>query len=142
MRRLSWSLTILSFARIRFAIVIRLIQNRPLLDFPQMCVKPRKSNVSGLPRPRPARFAAANRPNSISRVLSGCSSRPNFLPSHSSRAPRSAPRESNHSCSPGVGSIGTTSVQVRGLFSIARARDRLTWRRCVGSMRPVKLFNS
>ena len=49
-RRFSWSLTAFSFARIRFEIVIRLSQNRPLLDFAQMCVKPRKSNVSGLPR--------------------------------------------------------------------------------------------
>ena len=40
-------------ARIRFEIVMRLIQNRPLFDFAQMCVKPRKSNVSGLPRPGP-----------------------------------------------------------------------------------------
>ena len=46
--------------------------------FAQMCVKPRKSNVSGLPRPRSCRRSAANRPNSIRRVFSGCSSRPNF----------------------------------------------------------------
>jgi hypothetical protein len=44
MRCLSWPWTAFSFARIRFAIVIR-----PSLDFPQMCVKPRKSNVSGFP---------------------------------------------------------------------------------------------
>src|SRR6266536_455388 len=78
MRRLSWSLTAFSLARIRFEIVIRLTQNRPLFDLAQMCVKPRKSNVSGLPSPRPARSRAANRPNSISRVLPGCSSSPNF----------------------------------------------------------------
>lgn len=46
------------FARIRFEIVMRLSQNRPVLDFAQMCVKPRKSNVSGLPRPRLARSRA------------------------------------------------------------------------------------
>lgn len=33
-----------------------------------VCVKPRKSNVSGLPKPRFLRFLAAKRPNSISRV--------------------------------------------------------------------------
>ena len=54
MRSLSWSLTSRSFARIRFEIVMRLIQNRPFLDLAQMCVKPRKSNVSGLPCPRAA----------------------------------------------------------------------------------------
>src|SRR6266516_111230 len=52
MRRLSWSLTAFSFARIRFEIVIRFSQNRPFPDFAQMCVNPRKSNVSGLPSPR------------------------------------------------------------------------------------------
>ncbi len=35
---------------------------------PLMCVKPRKSNVSGLPSPLRARFSSANRPNSIRRV--------------------------------------------------------------------------
>ena len=44
----------------------------------QMCVKPRKSNVSGFPSPAACRSRAANRPNSISRVLPGCSSSPNF----------------------------------------------------------------
>jgi hypothetical protein len=43
----------------------------------QMCV-PRKSKVSGLPRPGSARLWAANRPNSMSRALSGCSSSLNF----------------------------------------------------------------
>src|SRR6267378_8177451 len=70
-RRLSWSLTSASFARIRFEIVTRLTQNRPFFDFPHMCVKPKKSNVSGLPKPRFPRRSAAYRPNSISRVLSG-----------------------------------------------------------------------
>ncbi len=42
-------------------------------DLPQMKVKPRKSKVSGLPSPRCARSAAAWRPNSIRRVLSGWS---------------------------------------------------------------------
>ena len=44
MRRLSWSLTAFSLARIRFEIVIRFSQNRPFPDFAQMCVKPRKSS--------------------------------------------------------------------------------------------------
>jgi hypothetical protein len=85
MRCLSWSLTRLSCARIRFEIVIRFTQNRPFPVVAQMCVKPRKSNVSGLPLPRRAWFEAANRPNSISRVLSGCSSSPNFA--NRSRSP-------------------------------------------------------
>jgi len=53
----------------RFESVIRLSLKRPFLAFPQMCVKPRKRNVSGLPRPRAARRSAANLPNSISRQL-------------------------------------------------------------------------
>ena len=39
---------------------------------------PARPCVSGLPSPRACRRAAANRPNSISRVFSGCSSKPNF----------------------------------------------------------------
>ena len=57
---------------------MRLSQNRPDLDFAQMCVNPKKSNVSGLPRPRSCRRREACRPNSISRVLSGCNSSSNF----------------------------------------------------------------
>jgi hypothetical protein len=34
-------LTLLSFDRIRFEIVVRLSKNRPFLFFPQMCVKPK-----------------------------------------------------------------------------------------------------
>ena len=45
----------------------------PGRDLPQINVKPRKLKVSGLPSPRRARRAAAKRPNSIRRVLSGCS---------------------------------------------------------------------
>jgi hypothetical protein len=60
-----------SFARIRFEIVTRLTQNRPFFGFSHMCVKPKKSNVSGLPKPRFPRRSAAYRPNSISRGLSG-----------------------------------------------------------------------
>ena len=53
--------------------------NRPLLlFFTQICVKPRKLNVSGFPSPRPCRWSIACRPNSRSRVFSGCSSRLNF----------------------------------------------------------------
>jgi hypothetical protein len=37
------------------------------------CVKPRKLKVSGFPAPRARRFMLAKRPNSMSRVLSGCS---------------------------------------------------------------------
>src|SRR5436309_72240 len=42
----------------------------------QMCVKPRKLNVAGLPRPRSSLLWTAKRPNSISRVFSGWSSSP------------------------------------------------------------------
>ena len=42
-----WSLTSANLARIRFEMVLRLGLNRPVLDFPQICVKPKKSNVSG-----------------------------------------------------------------------------------------------
>ena len=42
-------MTAFSFARIRFEIVIRFSQKRPFPDLADMCVKPRKSNVSGLP---------------------------------------------------------------------------------------------
>src|SRR5262245_3309590 len=44
----------------------------PLRVCPQMNTKPRNLKVSGLPSPRRARLAAAKRPNSIRRVLSGC----------------------------------------------------------------------
>jgi len=47
-------------------------------DCPQISVNPRKLNVSGFPSPHCFRFAATKRPNSIRRVLSGCSSSPNF----------------------------------------------------------------
>jgi len=51
---------------------------RELLFFPQICVKPRKLNVSGLPSPRRWRSRIANGPNSSRGVFSGCSSRSNF----------------------------------------------------------------
>ena len=78
MRLLSSSLISASFARIRFAIVCRSTMNHPFLDRSHTCVKPRKSNDSGFPWPRRFRFVAAYRPNSISRVLSGCSSSANL----------------------------------------------------------------
>ena len=53
------------------------LESSRFLVVPQ-CVKPRNSNVSGLPRHAAVDLWAANRPNSISRVFSGCSSRPNF----------------------------------------------------------------
>src|SRR5215470_8677874 len=61
----------------RLRIVLRRTVKRPSLFFPLMCVKPRKSNVSGFPSPLRFRFSSANLPNSIRRVLSGCSSNPN-----------------------------------------------------------------
>ena len=47
--------------------------NHPCRVFPQECVNPRKLKVSGFPSPRRRRCSAASRPNSIRRVLSGCS---------------------------------------------------------------------
>ena len=49
MRRRISVLTEISFARIFFLLVTRLSLNRPFLVFAQMCVRPRNSNVSGLP---------------------------------------------------------------------------------------------
>src|SRR5215213_9489228 len=56
-------------------------------------VKPRKSKVSGLPSPRRARPAAARRPNSIRRVLSGWSDKANAsnLSRSASRKRRASP---------------------------------------------------
>jgi hypothetical protein len=58
-------LTSFSFDRIRFEIVMRLSQNCPFRFFAQMCVKPKKSNVSGFPRPRFFRRSAAYRPTGV-----------------------------------------------------------------------------
>ena len=60
-RRRSSALTSLSFACNLFRIVCRSTVNRPFRFFPQMCVKPRKLNVSGFPCPRACRFSAAIR---------------------------------------------------------------------------------
>ena len=49
------ALSLISLAGTRFESVMRLSLKRPFLVFPQMCVKPRNRNVSGLPRPRAAR---------------------------------------------------------------------------------------
>jgi hypothetical protein len=52
MRRRSSAFTSPNFACNRLRIVCRSTVNRPLLLlFPQMCVKPRKLNVSGFPSP-------------------------------------------------------------------------------------------
>jgi len=45
-------LTSRSFAVIRFLLVMRFSAKPPFLFFPQICVKPRNSNVSGRLRPR------------------------------------------------------------------------------------------
>ena len=75
---MSKAFTSRSLAAIRLAIVLRRSAKRPVRVFPHMCVKPRKSNVSGRPRPRRLRFWAANRPNSIRRVFPALSSRLNL----------------------------------------------------------------
>ena len=57
--------------------VFRLSWKAPRRDFPQMNVNPKNIKVSGLSRPCLLRLAAAWRPNSISRVLSGWSDNEN-----------------------------------------------------------------
>jgi hypothetical protein len=80
-----------SFAVMRLPIVSRLTMKRPVLRVePQMWVKPKKSKVSGFPSPRSFRLLVVKRPNSIRRVFSGCSSRPNF---------RSRSRNCSRNCS-------------------------------------------
>ncbi|PYU79918.1 MAG: hypothetical protein DMG50_22135 [Acidobacteria bacterium] len=64
----------------RLRVGMHLTVNVPFRFFQLMCVKPRKSNVSGFPSPLCSRFRSAYRPNSIRRVLSGWSSNcPLFL---------------------------------------------------------------
>src|SRR6266550_1356751 len=73
LRRAAFTCFNLAMSRLRM--VLRITMNLPFFQvFPQMCVSPKKWNVSGLPSPRRFRFSAANRPNSIRRVLSGCNS--------------------------------------------------------------------
>src|SRR5438477_2319558 len=72
MRRRTCSLSSVSFARIRSRRDFRLTWNLPWRVRLQMKVKPRKVKVSGLPSPCRARRSAAYRPNSMSRVFSGC----------------------------------------------------------------------
>jgi hypothetical protein len=85
-RRHSSPLMARSVTRIRSRRVLRLRRKWPPRETPQIWVSPRTLNVSGLPRPRRARRSAAKRPNSIRRVLSGCSANANF----SNRSRRSA----------------------------------------------------
>ena len=58
-RRQSSAFTSPSFACNLFRIVCRSTVNRPFRVFPQMCVKPRKLNVSGFPKPARCRSSAA-----------------------------------------------------------------------------------
>ena len=67
------SLISFSFARMRSPRLLRFKRKPPLRDLPQMKMKPRNLKVSGLLKPRRSRLAAAKRPNSIRRVLSGWS---------------------------------------------------------------------
>jgi hypothetical protein len=65
--------------RNRFFAVFRVTRNVRLRSFsPPLCVNPGTSNVSGFPSPRNGRSRAANRPNSIRRVVSGSNAGPNF----------------------------------------------------------------
>src|SRR5438874_7479429 len=79
-RRRSSAFTSFNFVCNLLRIVCRSTVYIPLLlFFTQICVKPRKLNVSGFPSPRRCRLLIANGPNSSSRVFSGCNSRWNFL---------------------------------------------------------------
>ena len=78
MRRRSFARIACRVRLLRCATGLRPSPKRPLLVCRQYCVLPRKSNVSGRPCPRVFRFAIAYRPNSIRRVLSGCSSSPHW----------------------------------------------------------------
>src|SRR5271166_4644362 len=69
-----------------------------------MKVKPRNVNVSGLPSPRRTRFAAAKRPNSIRRVLSGWSDSANL--SSRSRIASRKRRASASRSKPATRSVG------------------------------------
>ena len=66
-------------------------------DDAPMKVNPKKLKVSGLPSPRRSRLTAAWRPNSIRRVLSGCSDSAN-----SSNLARIASRNRRVRCIGGV----------------------------------------
>ena len=57
---------------------MRRTMNRPKLFFPLMCVKPRKSNVSGLPSPLRFRSRSAYLPTSIRRVFFWVEFQPKF----------------------------------------------------------------
>ena len=86
-RSRSFTLMYRNAACMRSRRVLRVKTKRPLRETPQMCVKPRNVNVSGLPSPRRARRSAAYRPNSISRVFSGWSVSEN-LPTRSRNSVR------------------------------------------------------
>ena len=90
-RRRSSALTSPGLAGSLFRIVCRTTVNRPFRFFPQMCVKPRKLNVSGFPWPARRRCSGAYGPNSRRRVFSGCSSRQN-LATRSRSSARNRPR--------------------------------------------------
>ena len=62
MRRRSSAFTSLSFACNLLRIVCRSTVNRPFRFFPQMCVKPRKLNVSGFPSPARSPVLGRERP--------------------------------------------------------------------------------
>src|SRR5881398_271394 len=60
LRRAAFTCFNLAMSRLRM--VLRITMNLPFFQvFPQMCVSPKKWNVSGLPSPRRFRFSAANR---------------------------------------------------------------------------------
>src|SRR5580704_10153141 len=70
MRRRSSAFTAFSFACNLLRIVCRSTVYIPLLlFFTQICVKPRKLNVSGFPSPRLCRLLIANGPNSSNRFV-------------------------------------------------------------------------
>src|SRR5215475_4719317 len=136
MRLRSSSLTSLSFACMRSRRVFRCTTNWPRCDLPQMKMKPRNLKVSGFPSPALARLTAAWRPNSIRRVLSGCSESAN-----SCNRARSASQ--NRRASDSNSKPTTSRVAERNLTSppsqIRTGRSRVI-RLLPPSLRPHALF--
>ena len=78
MQRRSCCLISCSLARSRLAIDCALDRKRPFPGLPAEMREAQEVERLRLPLAPPSRRSAAKRPNSIRRVFSGCSSRPNF----------------------------------------------------------------
>jgi hypothetical protein len=123
---LSYSLICLSLARIRLrAGVLSSTKPLPLRRVAQKCVNPRKSNVSGLPRPRARRAAIALLPNSMSpsfRDGGQAQTRPSAPRGLQGTFPRRAgarsrqsyrPHSARQSCRPSIGVVAIDAPRDR-----------------------------